>query len=145
VEIQLLSGALTVTTVSGQTITMSTAGEIITVSSTGNVSYPPPSNQPFVNFADLGPPTTNITVADALSAFDAVTGGVGLGAAAGGGGGGGGGGGSVTAFGGGGGGSGGTPETLSTFDINTPTNFFSLSFTSTPSTPGTTPTPVSPF
>jgi hypothetical protein len=147
VEIQLLSGSLTVTTVSGQTITMSTAGEIVMVASNGDVTYPPATTQPIVDVADLGQPTTNITVADALAAFGAVTGGVGTGATgAGGGGGGGGGGGSVQAFtGGGGGGGSGTAGGGSSFQFTTPTNFFSLSFTSPSSSPGSTPTPsVSP-
>jgi hypothetical protein len=140
VEIQLLSGSLTVTTVSGQTITMSTAGEIVMVASNGDVTYPPATTQPIVDVADLGQPTTNITVADALAAFGAVTGGVGTGATgAGGGGGGGGGGGSVQAFTGGGGGGTGTAGGGSSFQFNTPTNFFSLNFTSPSYSPGSSP------
>jgi hypothetical protein len=144
VQIQLISGELTITTVSGQTITMNAPNTVVTVSSNGTVQGPSPSNAPIVNFADLGPPTTNITVADALAAFNAVTGDQGTAAATGGGGGGGGG--SVTAFSGGGGGGTGGNENLSTFVVNTPSNFFSLSFTSSSSSPGNTPnTPVSPF
>jgi hypothetical protein len=143
VEIQLLSGSLTVTTVSGQTITMSTAGEIVTVASNGDVTYPPATTQPIVDVADLGQPTTNITVADALAAFGAVTGGTGTGASdtgGAGGGGGGGGGGSVQAFtGGGGGGGSGTAGGGSSFQFTTPTNFFSLNFTSPSSSPGSSP------
>jgi hypothetical protein len=147
VEIQVTSGSVVVTTISGQQVTL-TAGEVLTVDSTGTPHGPTQNSQPIVNFADLGPPVTNLSFADALDAFSAVTGNVGTGTAGGvgggGGGAGGGGGGSVTAFSGGGGGSGGTTPNLSTFVFTTPSNFFALNFTSSGSTPATTNTPTAP-
>jgi hypothetical protein len=145
VEIELISGELTVTTSSGQVVTMSTPNTVLTVDSQGNTQGPTAANQPIVDFADLGPPVTNLSFADALDAFSAVTGNTATGATGGAGGVGGGGGGtgtSVTAF--SGGSLGGTPS-LNTFVITTPTNFFTLNFTGTTSTPATTtPTSVSP-
>ena len=137
--IQVTSGTVTVTTSTG-TYTVS-AGQELTVSANGSVQGPtatPPGQQD--QFADLGPPTTNISLADALDAFSAATGtsatgaagapGGGAGGAGGGGGGTGGGGGSITGFGttGGLGGAGFTPN-FSTFAVNTPSNFFTLGFT----------------
>jgi hypothetical protein len=76
---------------------MSTPSTVLSVDSHGNTQGPTPSTQSLANFADLGPPVTNVSFADALDAYIAVTGGTGLGATTNGGGGGGGGGvGSVT-------------------------------------------------
>jgi hypothetical protein len=142
VQIQLISGALQVTTSSGKVVDLSVPapGQYMNVSidSQGNAQGPTPASQPLVNFAELGPPVTNLSFADALAAFSAVTGDVGTASTGGGGGGGaGGGGGSVAAFGGGfsGGGGGATPN-FNTFVLTTPTNFFALDFTSSGATPG---------
>ena len=91
----MLSGVVMVTTISGKVVTLA-AGDVLSVTSTGDTQGPTQDSQPIVNFADLGPPITNISYADALDAFTAVTGGVSTGATGAGGGGGGGGGGSVT-------------------------------------------------
>ena len=127
VQIQLNSGELVVTTISGKVVTLSSPNTMLSVDSQGNTQGPTPMSQPLVNFADLGPPLTNLSFADALDAFSAVTGNMGLGATSPGGGEGGGGGGvggaTVTAFGGGGGGA--TPN-LGTFVVTTPGNSFTL-------------------
>ena len=107
---------------------------MLSVDSQGNTQGPTPTSQPLVNFADLGPALTNLSFADALDAFSAVTGNMGLGATgpgggAGGGAGGGGGGiggATVEAFGGGGVGGGGAPPNLGTFVVTTPGNSFTL-------------------
>jgi hypothetical protein len=79
---------------------MSAPSTVLSVDSHGNTQGPTPSTQSLANFADLGPPVTNVSFADALDAYTAVTGGTGLGATTNGGGDGGGGGGvgSVTAL-----------------------------------------------
>jgi FecR protein len=139
-QIQVISGVVIVTTISGQVITM-TAGEVLSVSSTGQATGPTQDSQPLVNFADLGPPITNTSYADALDAFTAVTGGVSTGATgAGGGGGGGGGVGGVGAAGGGGGGGGSITPNLTTVVVTTPTNPFQLNLTGSSSTPSSTTT-----
>jgi FecR protein len=142
VQIQLISGEVVVTTISGKVVTLSDPGTVLTITSQGDTQGPVPVDHTLVDFADLGDPVTNVSLADALSAFGAVTGNIATGAVGGGGGGGGGGdgggGGSITAFGGGGGGgSSGAATGFNTFAITTPTNFFSLSFIGSPSTPGT--------
>jgi len=147
-QIQVVSGEVTLTLANGQQVTV-TAGNTLSVSSSGDVTVNPTTASQQSTFADLGTPTTNVTLADALSAFSAVTGtgaaagGVGGGGGAGGGGGGtGGGGGSITGYGatgGFGGGGGGFTPNFSTFVVNTPGSNFNLSFTgSTPSTTTTT-------
>jgi hypothetical protein len=100
VQTQLLKGEVVVTTISGKVVTMSTPSTVLSVDSHGNTQGPTPSTQSLANFADLGPPVTNVSFADALDAYTAVTGGTGLGATTNGGGDGGGGGGvgSVTAL-----------------------------------------------
>jgi hypothetical protein len=139
-QLQVISGVVVVTTISGQVVTV-TAGEVVSVSSTGDVQGPTQDSQPIVNFADLGPPITNVSYADALDAFTAVTGGVSTGATGTGGGGGGGGGGSITAAATGGGGGGSTTPNLSTVVVtSTSNNPFSLNLTGSSSTPGTTTT-----
>jgi hypothetical protein len=97
-EIQLNSGAVIVTTISGKVVPMNIPQTVLTVDSQGNTQGPTPVSQPLVNFADLGPPVTNTALSDALAAFAAVTGDTTIGAAGGGGGGG------ETGTGGGGGG-----------------------------------------
>jgi hypothetical protein len=97
-EIQLNSGAVLVTTISGKVVPMNIPQTVLTVDSQGNTQGPTPVSQPLVNFADLGPPVTNTALSDALAAFAAVTGDTTIGAAGGGGGGG------ETGTGGGGGG-----------------------------------------
>ena len=82
-EIQLGSGEVIVTTISNQVVSLNTPGQILLVDSYGNTQSPPPTNQPIINFADLGPPVTNTQLADALSAFSAVTGNTSIGAAGG--------------------------------------------------------------
>jgi hypothetical protein len=139
-QLQVISGVVVVTTISGQVVTV-TAGEVVSVSSTGDVQGPTQDSQPIVNFADLGPPITNVSYADALDAFTAVTGGVSTGATGTGGGGGGGGGGSITAAATGGGGGGSTTPNLSTVVVtSTSNNPFQLNLTGSSSTPGTTTT-----
>jgi hypothetical protein len=141
-QIQVLSGVVVVTTISGQVVTLS-AGDVLSVSSTGQATGPTQDSQPLVNFADLGPPITNVSYADALDAFSAVTGGVSTGATgAGGGGGGGGGGGPVTPGATGGGGGGSTTPNFTTAVVTTPTNPFSLNLTGAASSPGTTTSPT---
>jgi hypothetical protein len=140
-QIQVISGEVVVTTISGQVITL-TAGEVLSVSSTGQATGPTQDSQPLVNFADLGPPITNTSYADALDAFTAVTGGVSTGATGAGGGGGGGGGGSVTPAATGGGGGGGTTPNFTTAVVTTPTNPFQLNLTGAASSPGTTTSPT---
>jgi FecR protein len=140
VEIQLISGELTVTTNSGQAITLSTPYTVLTINSQGNTQGPTADNQPLVDLSDLGAPITTLSLAEALAAFSAATGNTATGATgAGGGGGGGGGATGVTATGFNGGSSGGTSG-VNTFVVTTPTNFFSLSFTESSSTPGSTTT-----
>jgi hypothetical protein len=114
--------------------------------SSGNVQGPTAAGQPIAAFTDA--PVTALALPDALSAFSAVTGNAvtastGGGAGGGDGGGGtGGGGGPIVALGGAGlGGAAGTP-TFGTFVVTTPSNFLTLSFTSSASTPGTTSTIV---
>ena len=97
-EIQLNSGEVIVTTISGNVVPMNVPQTVLTVDSQGNTQGPTPVSQPLVNFADLGPPVTNTALSDALAAFAAVTGDTTIGAAGGGGGGG------ETGTGGGGGG-----------------------------------------
>jgi hypothetical protein len=143
-QISVVSGEVTVTTSTGQQITVA-AGNTLSVSATGVVTGPTPTtaSQQSTIFADLGTPTTNVTVADALAAFSAATGTSataatgGTGGAGGGGGGTGGGGGaiSVGSIGGGGGGGGTTPNST-TYVVNTPSPSVSLSFTA--ASPGTT-------
>jgi FecR protein len=94
-QTQVTSGEVVLTTNSGQVVTL-TAGQQVSVNAQGVPSTPTQSSQPIANFADLGPPITNVSYADALDAFSAVTGGVSTGATGAGGGGGGGGGGGVT-------------------------------------------------
>jgi FecR protein len=139
-QIQVISGVVVVTTISGQVVTL-TAGEVLSVSSTGEATGPTQDSQPLVNFADLGPPLTNVSYADALDAFTAVTGGVGTGATGAGGGGGGGGGGSITAAATGGGGGGSSTPNLNTVVVtSTSNNPFQLNLTGSSSTPATTTT-----
>jgi hypothetical protein len=139
-QIQVISGVVIVTTISGQVVTL-TAGEVLSVSSTGQATGPTQDSQPLVNFADLGPPITNTSYADALDAFSAVTGGVGTGATGGGGGGGGGGGvGGVGSAGGGGGSGSTTPDLRTVVVTSTSSNPFQLNLTGSSSTPGTTTT-----
>ena len=119
----MIAGEVVANTISGRTVTL-TAGQLVSVNSQGNPSTVTQVADPIVNFADLGPALTNLSYADALDAFAAVTGGVSTGATgSGGGGGGGGGGGSITAapLGGGGGGIGVLPTV--TFVPTTPTTF----------------------
>jgi hypothetical protein len=94
-QAQVVSGEIVVTTNSGQVVTLD-AGQVVSVNAQGVPSTPTLDSTPIANFADLGPPITNVSYADALDAFTAVTGGVSTGATGAGGGGGGGGGGSVT-------------------------------------------------
>ena len=130
--VQATSGTVTVTTSTG-TYTAN-AGQELTVSSNGDARGPtttPPGQAG--QFADLGTPSTNVTLADALSAFSAVTGSTATGATGGAGGGGGGtgaGGGSITGFSASGGGRGGGSPNFTTFSINTP-GTFTLGFGST--------------
>ena len=85
-EIQLNSGEVIVTTISGNVVPMNVPQTVLTVDSQGNTQGPTPVSQPLVNFADLGPPVTNTALSDALAAFAAVTGDTTIGAAGGGGG-----------------------------------------------------------
>jgi hypothetical protein len=142
-QIQVLSGVVVVTTISGQVVTL-TAGEVLSVSSTGEATGPTQDSQPLVNFADLGPPITNVSYADALDAFSAVTGGVGTGAtgAGGGGGGGGGVGGPGSSGGGGGGGGSVTPNFTTAVVTSNGVNPFQLNLTGSSSSPGTTNNPT---
>jgi hypothetical protein len=86
--IQLNSGEVIVTTISNQVVTMNIPGSVLLIDSYGRTQNAPPTNQPIVNFADLGPPVTNTQLADALSSFSAVAGDTAIGATGGGGGGG---------------------------------------------------------
>jgi hypothetical protein len=141
-QVQVLSGVVIVTTISGQVITLS-AGQLLSVSAQGVPSGPTQAADPIVNFADLGPAITNTSFADALNAFSAVTGGVSTGATgAGGGGGGGGGVGSTGAPGGGGGGGGSVVPNLTTVVTTTTSNPFALNLTGSASTPSSTTTTV---
>ena len=140
-QIQVISGVVIVTTISGKVVTLA-AGDVLSVTSTGDTQGPTQDSQPIVNFADLGPPITNVSYADALDAFTAVTGGVSTGATGAGGGGGGGGGGSVTPGATGGGGGGGSIPNLTTAIVTTPTNPFQLNLTGTASSPGSTTNPT---
>jgi hypothetical protein len=141
-QIQVISGVVIVTTISGKVVTLS-AGDVLSVTSAGDTQGPTQDSTPIVNFADLGPPITNVSYADALDAFTAVTGGVSTGATgAGGGGGGGGGVGGVGSAGGGGGGGGSITPNLTTVVVTTPTNPFQLNLTGTASSPGTTTTTI---
>jgi len=88
-EIQLNSGEVIVTTISNQVVSLNVPGAVLVIDSYGNTTSQPPTNQPIVNFADLGPPVTNTQLADALSSFSAIAGDTTIGAAGGGGGGGG--------------------------------------------------------
>lgn len=150
--IQLGSGEVIVTTISNQVVSLNVPGTVLLVDSYGNTRSQPPTNQPIVNFADLGPPVTNTQLADALSSFSAVTGNSSIGAGSNGGGGGGEGGGGE---GGGAGGltspAGGIPgttppinvgtgpiQTADTFQaptltISTPLSFSSVSSSTSPS------------
>jgi hypothetical protein len=85
-EIQLNSGAVIVTTISGSVVPMNVPQTVLTIDSQGNTQGPTPVSQPLVNFADLGPPVTNTALSDAAAAFAAVTGDTTIGAAGGGGG-----------------------------------------------------------
>lgn len=120
-QVQLGSGEVIVTTISGKVVTMGVPGSILWIDSYGNTQSQTPTNQPIVNFADLGPPTTSTSFADARAAFDAVTADAAIGAAGAGGLGGGGGG--TGSPGGAGGGGGGTPTgtpNLTTFALTPP-------------------------
>lgn len=90
-QIQLNKGQVIVTTISNKVVTLDTPNTVVTVDSHGNTQGPTPTNQPLVNFADLGAPVTNTSFASAENAFAAVTGSTGIGATGGAGGGGGGG------------------------------------------------------
>jgi hypothetical protein len=147
IQVQVLSGEVVITTISGQVVTLM-AGQLVSVNAQGVPSAVTQAANPIVNFADLGPAITNVSYADALDAFTAVTGGVSTGAAGPGGGGGGGGGaggggggvGGVGSAGGGGGGGGITPN-LRTVVVTTPTATpFTLNLTGT--TPSTTTNPT---
>jgi hypothetical protein len=142
-EIQVLSGEVVVTTISGQVVTVM-AGYMLQVTSSGDTIGPIQDTTPLVDFADLGPPLTNLSYADALDAFTAVTGGVDTGATGAGGGGGGGGGGPVTPGATGGGGGGSITPNFTTAVVTTPTNPFQLNLTGTASTPGSNATPTNP-
>lgn len=87
VRIQLNSGAVIVTTISNKVVQLTIPGSVLLVDAYGNTQDEPPTHQPLVNFADLGPPVTNTQLAGALDAFSAVTGNSSVGAAGGGGGG----------------------------------------------------------
>ena len=89
-SIQLNFGEVIVTTISHQVVDLNIPGSVLLIDSYGNTQPQPPTNDPIVNFADLGPPVTNTQLADALSSFSAVTGNSSIGATGGGGGGGGG-------------------------------------------------------
>jgi hypothetical protein len=112
-EIQLNSGAVIVTTISGNVVPMNVPRTVLSVDSQGNTQGPTPVSQPLVNFADLGPPVTNTALSDALAAFAAVTGDTTIGAAGGGGGG-------ESGTGGGGVGGGGL-SVAGTLNLNNPT------------------------
>ena len=73
VQIELVSGELSITTSSGKVIDLTIPGTVVTINSQGDAEGPTPTSTPIVNFADLGS-LPNLTVADALSAFQAVTG-----------------------------------------------------------------------
>lgn len=81
-KVQLFNGVVIVTTISNKVATLDIPGTILVVDSYGNVQTLPPTPQPIVEFADLGPPVTDLQFADARNAFDAVTGDVGIGAGA---------------------------------------------------------------
>ena len=139
VKVELLGGEVTVTTISGKAVTLSTANTVLSIDSQGNTQGPTGVNQPLVNFADLGKPVTNISVADALAAFSSVTGSQSTGSTGSNGGGGGGGGGEGSATTGSSGGGGALPISPSNFSVTSaPTEFSTFSFTSssTGSRPG---------
>jgi hypothetical protein len=140
-QVQVISGVVIVTTISGQVITL-TAGQLLSVNAQGVPSGPTQASDPIVNFADLGPAITNSSFADALDAFSAVTGGVSTGAAGGGGGGGGGGGVGGTGSSGGGGGGGSVVPNLTTVVTTTTSNPFALNLTGSASTPSSTTTTI---
>lgn len=134
--LSVTSGTVSVTTSTGSYTV--TAGETLTVSATGVVTGPTPTPPGQGDqFADLGPPTTNLTLADALSAFSAATGQNATGATGGVGGGGGAAGGTVTGFNGTGVG-GDSPPGINTFVVNTPGTNFTLTLTA--ATPAITTT-----
>jgi FecR protein len=89
-QIQLVSGEVIVTTISGKVVSLTNPNVVLSVDSHGNTQTTP-ANQPLVNFADLGSPVTSISFADALATFAAVTGNSAIGATGVGGGGAGGG------------------------------------------------------
>lgn len=120
VRIQLNSGEVIVTTISNRVVPLTVPGSVLLVDAYGNTQDEPPTHQPLVNFADLGPPVTNTQLADALDAFSAVTGNSSLGAAGGGGGEGGSGSGGT---GGGGVLLGSATPNLSTASVTTPDSF----------------------
>jgi FecR protein len=158
-QIQVASGQLTVTSASGQQVTLS-AGSQLSISSSGVMQGPTASSTPLASFADLGLPTTNVTLAQALAAFSAATGNsatlstaaAAAAASAATGGAGGGGGGTGTGPGGTGGNGtaivglgfnssgGSTTPNLTTFVVSTPGNVAGLTFTATPTTKTTTTT-----
>ena len=92
--IQLLKGAVTVRTISGERVQLNEPCKVLLIDVQGNPRDGGCVSKPIADFADLGEPTTNTTLANALAAFNATTGNTAIGAAgpAGGGGGGGGGG-----------------------------------------------------
>jgi hypothetical protein len=69
-EIQLNSGAVIVTTISGNVVPMNVPRTVLSVDSQGNTQGPTPVSQPLVNFADLGTPVTNTALSDALGRVD---------------------------------------------------------------------------
>jgi hypothetical protein len=91
--IQLGSGEVIVTTISNEVVSLNIPGSILLVDNYGHAQDQPPTMQPIVNFADMGPPVTNTQFADALFSFSAATANSGIGAGNGSNGGGGGGGG----------------------------------------------------
>lgn len=124
-KVQLGEGQVIVTTISGQVVSLTIPGSILLIDSYGNTQSQTPTNQPIANFADLGPPATHSSFADAFNAFNAVTGDTVIGAVGGFGGGGGGGGGTGGSGGGGGNGGGsdnGGPD-FKTFSLTNPDNF----------------------
>jgi hypothetical protein len=158
-KIQLIKGQVIVNTISGQVVDLKDPCKVLLVDRQGGTKDGGCIGEPLVNFAALGPPTTNTALADAFAAFNAVAGGTATGAAGGGGGDGGGTGGGGTGGGGGaigglatGGGIGGggafTPNFV-TSSVNTPNNFFTLGYSATAATvvtrTNTVTTSVSPF
>jgi len=79
-KIQLLKGEVIVTTKSGEVVHIKDPCKILLVDPQGNPKDGGCVSQPLADFSDLGPPTTNTSLADALAAFNAVTGGVATGA-----------------------------------------------------------------